>query len=1651
MRLGEIFIQLKLDISQFKDALLKQKAEVERSAREIESINIASAKKSTSSQLEEYNKFIAEKDRATKKAVAESIRTNDKASAAIMQGNLNYEKYIRQSMSDTLRARTALNQQQLKEIQQIDASILKSKTALNQQQLKLQEQLDSSSLKSKTALNQQQLKEEKAAFTQRQRLSQDYYAADAKAQYQYSQTVQRAATSQMKSWQQMYDAQERFAQKASASQDKNQYNQLTRGIEQARKEYNASLGPQKSYLQNTVAISKQVLLAAPGFAIATGAIAAMYAILRAVRDEFVKGLKAVEDYQVSIASMAAFLTTFDRNINLSNVGEIYAGAKQEATKLVQTMEILDARTVASGRDLTIMAEQFIKGSVKIDTANQGTLDGFTNIANALKLLTQGQNQEIQMRQEIRSLVQGQLRDSNILVKTLQSIDPEIKSHLVTWRQQGVLIEKVGALLVGFGPASKDLQHNWAVIGSTMETIHNRILRDGFKRTYENLISLAEKWNALLMNADGSLTMTSKGISKLISGMLYLVELGGKFVYYFSGLQAWGFLGTLVDKFSQLADKLGLTNKEAEKALQLQAEMEVRKQKSDQIIYGKTETSSTISSEIIPAIEGTLSPSDISEKTTKVKEYLSSLKTKLEELKESTNNSAAAEANAKMITGQFAEDLNSLKDGGYNARNELEKLTAEVNKTAGSIDSLTAQKKLQQLADSLNIKTAALDKSKESEMAATLASKEWQATIAMAGENSQKYVDMIMATSKGIDNEKTINDLQQLIDKIKVKDSALDESKASEMAALLVTDEWRLRIEKAGNAAKNLSADLMAASIEFDKNKAAMKADSSLETLQNRLESQASAFDKGDSALQKYNKNLELLAEYLKKASPEGKKLEQTIKDLNAQILKGDISKLTDKLDEFVNKYNESGNLTPLQKGLHSLNIEYEKMIEVLNGVIAANEKLIAQGEQPVFPTEKAKEYKEALLDAKNNGIKQLEYEHDEFRKKVERIWENMYDNLQDLTAQWLYDWKFDIDSLNDLFKKAVAEMVSAWLWGQTQMQVSGSSGSLSSSLSSLGGAAGVSSAAMASNGSYLPGALSLGNEVLNPGSYAASSAALQSSVSWGLTNMASSVNSLTTSTNMFGNALDSAAFGVSNMSSAAFGGWTAGITTFIAGLLNGKDFGQSAAEGAGAGAGAYAGAQVGAYFGPWGAGIGAILGGMLGALGVGSLFGNNKERAYMYSNYTLDYKSGQGFVQTGKNTPYDRKGGSASFAPAADALTGSLSSALNQLTSMFSSQISMFGKAASNQYETFLKNFSAVAVGSRESSFTSGSTIVGNKPKSSAITIGQYYQAEDAGEAQATVANVVKAFTSGVITPLISGSVGIMRKALQSDFNELDLSVFSNIAKNKIQAALTDALDIMKIGKISDEAGLTKALENIDIAMSGIQAIFDYITQIKELQASWQDIIDKNTMTDAEYQLKQLNKWYEEQTALANSLGMNLGVLNQAYKVQVDQIKATSQSLDVNPMIQLVKDYLDFVNNIQFSDLAPVQSVEQYQNRYNELLGLSRSGDTDATNSLMDFVSSQYLPFLKNFTGDETDYKDLYNELFGPSGTLRNLVVSTSDVLVDGEKIGAGILKAIEPYLIPGEGGINLTIKIGDKTISDLVVSAIRSGDVELISAIGSV
>lgn len=254
-----------------------------------------------------------------------------------------------------------------------------------------------------------------------------------------------------------------------------------------------------------LALTGNVLKAAPAFAVATAAITGVYTALGKIRDEFTGGLAAIEKYHLSVASMAAFMTTFSEKAAGGNIAGAYKDATNYAEKLVNRMEVLDARTIATGHDLLTINETLIKGGVLIDINNKEQEQGFLNIVNATKLLTAGQNQEIQLRQEIRALTTGAVLQGNQLVQTLKAIDPLISKHILLWKQQGTLLENVGRLLIGFNPAATALEKTWSAIGTTMETINVRVLRGGMKPVYDDLLKLAVRINRAFMDTEGILT------------------------------------------------------------------------------------------------------------------------------------------------------------------------------------------------------------------------------------------------------------------------------------------------------------------------------------------------------------------------------------------------------------------------------------------------------------------------------------------------------------------------------------------------------------------------------------------------------------------------------------------------------------------------------------------------------------------------------------------------------------------------------------------------------------------------------------------------------------------------------------------------------------------------------------------------------------------------------------------------------------------------------------------------------------------------------------------------------------------------------------------------------------------------------------------
>jgi len=244
-----------------------------------------------------------------------------------------------------------------------------------------------------------------------------------------------------------------------------------------------------------------------------GAAAATKSI-QMIKQEFMFGLKAVEDFGMTVAKSTALITTFSARAKKGDLQGAFIEANKYAKDLSLTLEIMDSRTIATGRDLQAMSETFIAQGVLLDINNKKQVDGFTSVANALSILTEGQNKDIQMRQEIRGLMDGKIRQEDKLGMLLKAQIPDIEKQLKLWQKEGTVLEHLGGLLEGFNAITGLLQDQWATVGTTMETIHTRVLRGMMEPVFKDLIKLAKELNATFMDSEGNLTTFARGLVKV---------------------------------------------------------------------------------------------------------------------------------------------------------------------------------------------------------------------------------------------------------------------------------------------------------------------------------------------------------------------------------------------------------------------------------------------------------------------------------------------------------------------------------------------------------------------------------------------------------------------------------------------------------------------------------------------------------------------------------------------------------------------------------------------------------------------------------------------------------------------------------------------------------------------------------------------------------------------------------------------------------------------------------------------------------------------------------------------------------------------------------------------------------------------------------
>ncbi len=526
------------------------------------------------------------------------------------------------------------------------------------------------------------------------------------------------------------------------------------------------------------------------------------------------------------------------------------------------------------------------------------------------------------------------------------------------------------------------------------------------------------------------------------------------------------------------------------------------------------------------------------------------------------------------------------------------------------------------------------------------------------------------------------------------------------------------------------------------------------------------------------------------------------------------------------------------------------------------------------------------------------------------IWKNMYQSLQSITADWLENMKISWSSLGTLFKKFVAQMVSAWAWGQASMAWAGGSpassgassegsfniSNLASSAGSLGGAAAIAStmagpdnlqSSLTTSGIGMGGALV--SEVWGEGA-SALSAGLQAGVarvaqSIGLGSVGFS-STFTAEFTALGGELATGAGAssglagtISGMTSAAFSGWAAGIGTFVIGLLQGKKIQDAAIQGIGAGLGAWGGATVGTMILP---GIGTVIGSILGSVAgswIGSLFGNKGENKFtlgelVQPGVVVDtiFEKTEGL----RNTNWAHAaGGNSWYQPIANAysdMIGVVNESFTDNVFAFAEKMPdtlrglFLDKIAATDYTKILASASggrwgvSGATGALEGVATAYATALS--------------QAADAAYSGAIETLFKTADPSELLGSELSGTWAVLTDAAQAQVRALFVKAGDAIATGGLEAGLTEA------GKISDQ-----------------------ISQIATAMAPIQEIIDTNGLSEYELAIRSINKEFDSYAVTLEAAGIDLSKYTQLEEARTISLAKAAE--ETSRLSKAMQDYIE--------------------------------------------------------------------------------------------------------------------------------------------------
>jgi len=101
--------------------------------------------------------------------------------------------------------------------------------------------------------------------------------------------------------------------------------------------------------------------------------------------------------------------------------------------------------------------EFAKGGMFLDANNEKQMEGFKRFANALAVMTQGQDIGRQIPSEIKGILSGSSAPGNVMFRMLNQLDNgKLKEHLQLWQPHAVLRSLAATSLLFYDLSGQDV-------------------------------------------------------------------------------------------------------------------------------------------------------------------------------------------------------------------------------------------------------------------------------------------------------------------------------------------------------------------------------------------------------------------------------------------------------------------------------------------------------------------------------------------------------------------------------------------------------------------------------------------------------------------------------------------------------------------------------------------------------------------------------------------------------------------------------------------------------------------------------------------------------------------------------------------------------------------------------------------------------------------------------------------------------------------------------------------------------------------------------------------------------------------------------------------------------------------------------------------